>query len=25
MGCVHRKDKPLSPSQKFILGKRSRK
>lgn len=20
-GCVHRKDKPLSPSQKFILGK----
>lgn len=25
MGCVHRTDKPLSPSQKFILGKRSKK
>jgi uncharacterized protein YdeI (YjbR/CyaY-like superfamily) len=25
MGCVHRKDKALSPSQKFILGKRSKK
>ena len=25
MGCVHRKDKPLSPSQKFILSKKSRK
>jgi hypothetical protein len=24
MGCVHRKDKPLSPSQKYLLGKRSR-
>ncbi len=23
MGCVHRKDKPLSPSQKFLLGKKS--
>ncbi len=21
IGCIHRKDKPLSPSQKFILGK----
>jgi len=25
MGCIHRKDKPLSPSQKFILSKKSRK
>ena len=25
MGCVHRRDKPLSPSQRFILGKRSKK
>jgi uncharacterized protein YdeI (YjbR/CyaY-like superfamily) len=25
MGCVHRTDKPLSASQKFILGKRSKK
>ena len=25
MGCVHRKDKPLSASQKFILSKRSGK
>jgi hypothetical protein len=25
MGCVHRKDKPLSPSQKFLLGRHSRK
>ena len=25
IGCVHRKDKPLSPSQKFILSKKSRK
>ena len=25
MGCVHRKDKPLSPSQVFLLGKRSNK
>ena len=24
MGCVHRKDKALSPSQKFLLGKRSK-
>lgn len=24
MGCVHRKDKALSPSQKFILRKRSK-
>ena len=24
-GCIHRKDKPLSPSQKFILGKRGKK
>jgi uncharacterized protein YdeI (YjbR/CyaY-like superfamily) len=24
-GCVHRTDKPLSPSQKFILGKQDRK
>jgi len=24
-GCVHRKDKALSPSQKFILGRRSKK
>ena len=24
-GCVHRKDKPLSPSQKFVLTKRSKK
>jgi hypothetical protein len=23
MGCIHRTDKPLSPSQKFLLGKRS--
>ncbi len=23
MGCVHRTDKELSPSQKFVLGKRS--
>jgi hypothetical protein len=23
-GCVHRKDKRLSPSQKFVLGKRSK-
>jgi uncharacterized protein YdeI (YjbR/CyaY-like superfamily) len=25
MGCVHRTDKPLSPSQKFFLDKRSKK
>lgn len=25
MGCIHRKDKALSPSQKFILGKRAKK
>jgi hypothetical protein len=25
VGCTHRKDKPMSPSQKFILGKRSKK
>ena len=25
IGCIHRKDKPLSPSQKFILGKRAKK
>ena len=25
MGCVHRKDKPLSPSQKFLLGRHSKK
>jgi len=25
MGCVHRKDKPLSASQKFILSRRSGK
>jgi hypothetical protein len=24
-GCVHRKDKALSPSQKFILSKKSKK
>lgn len=24
-GCMHRTDKPLSPSQKFLLGKKSRK
>ena len=25
MGCVHRTDKPLNRSQKFILGKQSKK
>ena len=25
IGCIHRKDKSLSPSQKFILGKRKNK
>lgn len=24
IGCTHRKDKPMSPSQKFILGKKSK-
>jgi hypothetical protein len=24
-GCIHRKDKPLSPSQKFVLSKQSKK
>ena len=24
-GCTHRKDKPLSPSQKFVLGMRVKK
>src|SRR3974390_1879714 len=24
-GCVHRDDKPLSPSQQFVLGRRSKK
>ncbi len=24
MGCVHRTDKPMSPSQKFVLGKQSK-
>ena len=24
-GCVHRKDKPLSPSQKFVLSRGSKK
>jgi len=24
-GCMHRKDKPLSPSQKFVLGKKAKK
>ncbi|HTH93358.1 MAG TPA: YdeI/OmpD-associated family protein [Candidatus Paceibacterota bacterium] len=24
-GCMHRKDKPLSPSQKFVLSKQSKK
>jgi hypothetical protein len=24
-GCVHRKDKPLSPSQKFVLSRRAKK
>lgn len=23
MGCVHRKDKPMSASQKYVLGKKS--
>ncbi len=25
IGCIHRKDKALSPTQKFIIGKRSKK
>ncbi len=25
IGCIHRKDKPLSPSQKFIINKRTKK
>jgi hypothetical protein len=25
IGCTHRKDKPMSPSQKWILGKRAKK
>jgi uncharacterized protein YdeI (YjbR/CyaY-like superfamily) len=25
MGCIHRTDKPLSASQKFLLGKQSKK
>ena len=25
IGCIHRKDKPLSPSQKFVIGRRSKK
>ncbi|HUI69865.1 MAG TPA: YdeI/OmpD-associated family protein [Spirochaetia bacterium] len=24
MGCIHRMDKPLSPSQRFVLGKQSK-
>lgn len=24
-GCIHRKDKPLSSSQKFVLGRQSKK
>ncbi|MBU6321595.1 MAG: YdeI/OmpD-associated family protein [Patescibacteria group bacterium] len=24
-GCIHRKDKPMSPSQRFVFGKRSLK
>ncbi len=24
IGCIHRKDKPLSPSQKFVLSKRTK-
>ena len=23
LGCIHRKDKPVSPSQKYVLSKRS--
>jgi uncharacterized protein YdeI (YjbR/CyaY-like superfamily) len=25
IGCTHRRDKPMSPSQKFILSKRTKK
>ncbi len=25
VGCTHRKDKALSPSQKFVIGRRSKK
>ncbi|OHA59517.1 MAG: hypothetical protein A2589_01485 [Candidatus Vogelbacteria bacterium RIFOXYD1_FULL_46_19] len=25
MGCTHRKDKPINPSQKFILSRQSKK
>lgn len=25
MGCVHRKDKPMSPSQKFAMSRKSKK
>lgn len=25
IGCVHRTDKPISPSQKYVLGKRAKK
>lgn len=25
VGCIHRKDKPMSSSQKWVLGKRSKK
>ncbi len=25
IGCIHRKDKSMSPSQKYILGKKSKK
>jgi len=25
MGCIHRTDKPLSPAQKFLLDRRSKK
>src|SRR5579872_608798 len=25
MGCVHRTDKPVSPSQKYVLSRRSKK
>ncbi len=25
LGCIHRTDKPMSPSQKYILGKQAKK
>ncbi|HEY0220771.1 MAG TPA: YdeI/OmpD-associated family protein [Candidatus Paceibacterota bacterium] len=25
VGCTHRPDKPISPSQKFVIGRRSKK